>query len=79
MSESVLSWFIGRNHKFDQAQCDRHFRLKKECWCGGNRALHDKPGVSDENRNCTLTHFYLGWGLWSKDDPDDRPVEEESA
>lgn len=80
MSESIIDWFVGGpKTQFNQAQCDRHFRLKNECWCHGNRALHDKAGVPDENRKCTLTHWYLGRGRWSEDDPEDRPAEEESA
>lgn len=80
MSESIISWFVGGpKHQFDQIACDKHFRLRNMCWCHGDRALHDKPGVPDENRKCTLTHYYLGHGRWSEDDPEDRPAEEESA
>ena len=74
-----ISWFItGPKKKFDQRACDRHYRLANECWCRGNRALHGKQ-FDPQFQTCTLTHHYLGWGLWSKDDPEDRPAEEESA
>ena len=76
-----IDWFTGGSkHQFDQRACDRHHRLANECWCRGNRELHDKPGVSDENRKCTCTHYYLGRGRWSEDEPEDVViVQEESA
>ena len=75
-----IGWFItGQKKKFDQRACDRHHELANECWCRGNRALHDKAGVPAENRKCTLTHHYLGLGVWSEDEPEHPVVQEASA
>ena len=73
-----ISWFItGPKSQFDQRACDKHIKLSNECWCRGDKALHDR--ALPEFQKCTLTQHYLGHGRWSEDDPEDRPAGEESA
>jgi hypothetical protein len=74
-----IGWFTGGSkHQFDQRACDRHHKLANECWCRGNRALHDK--ALPEFQKCTCTHYYLGRGRWSEEEPEGAViVQEESA
>ena len=75
-----IDWFTGGSkHQFDQRACDRHHRLANECWCRGNRALQEKQ-TDPLFQKCTCTHYYLGRGRWSEDEPEDVViVQEESA
>jgi len=74
-----IGWFVsGPRSKFNQVLCDKHHRLANECWCRGNRALHDKQ-TDPQFQTCTLTRHYNGNGVWSEDEPEDVVVVQEDA